>query len=71
MVQVSMNLTNYRLTSLPRAFAAVAAEARRAGVEVRDSEIIGLVPAAAMTGVDPGTLRLRGFSPDQVLENRL
>ena len=70
-VQVSMNLTNYARTSLADAFHAVKREAARAGVSVLESEIVGLVPAAALEGLSPADLQLRDFSSDQILENRL
>jgi glutamate formiminotransferase len=70
-VQVSMNLTNYERTPIEVVFDRVVAEAARAGVEVLESEIVGLVPAAALTGTTPSHLRLRGFSENQILENRL
>jgi len=45
--QVSMNLTDFRVTSLQTAFDAVEREAARLGVEVARSEIVGLIPEAA------------------------
>ena len=70
-VQVSMNLTNYAQTSIFQVFDAVAREAARYGVDVIESEIVGLIPAAALEGADVRTLRLASFTPDRVLENRL
>ena len=70
-VQVSMNLTNYEQTPIRRAFDAVAAAAARHRVAVLESEIVGLLPAAAMDGITPEDLQLTGFRDDQVLENRL
>jgi glutamate formiminotransferase / 5-formyltetrahydrofolate cyclo-ligase len=70
-VQVSMNLTNYEVTSIDRAFAAVEAEAARHGVAVMESELIGLIPRAALAGTTPEALRLKDFTPDRILENRL
>jgi glutamate formiminotransferase len=70
-VQVSMNLLDYRVTPPAAAYAAVAERAERAGAEVVASEIVGLVPAAALDGTDPADLRLRGFTPDLLLEDRL
>lgn len=70
-VQVSMNLTNCQQTSIATAFAAVKGAAERHGVRVVESEIIGLVPEAALAGIDPADLLLRGFSQRQVLEKRL
>jgi glutamate formiminotransferase len=70
-VQVSMNLLDFRVTPPAAAFAAVAAAAARAGVVVAGSEIVGLVPEAALAGVDPAALLLHGFSADKLLERRL
>jgi glutamate formiminotransferase len=70
-VQVSMNLTNYRETSIQEAFDAVAREAARAGVAVLESEIVGLVPAAALTPDVAVHVRLRGTPEDLILENQL
>ena len=47
-VQVSMNLTDYRVTSMATAFRAVQTESAKAGVEIAESELIGLVPQAAL-----------------------
>jgi glutamate formiminotransferase / 5-formyltetrahydrofolate cyclo-ligase len=70
-VQVSMNLTNYEQTPIFRVFEAVAREAARHGVDVLESEIIGLVPAAALSASTGTDLRLAGFGASQILENRL
>jgi glutamate formiminotransferase len=71
LVQVSMNLLDYRVTPPAVAFAAVAGLAERAGARVVRSEVVGLVPAAALAGTDPAALRLDGFTPDLLLEERL
>ena len=71
LVQVSMNLLDYRVTPPAVAFAAVAELAGRAGARVEASEIVGLVPAAALDGVDPADLRLRGDASELLLEDRL
>ena len=71
-VQVSMNLTNYEQTPMFRVFELVKREAARDGVEVLESEIVGLVPAAALTASAAWFLQLEsGFSADQILENKL
>jgi glutamate formiminotransferase len=70
-VQVSMNLTNYKQTPIGLVFERVAAEAAKAGVAVAESEIVGLIPEAALSGTTPESLRLRGFSEDRILERRL
>jgi glutamate formiminotransferase / 5-formyltetrahydrofolate cyclo-ligase len=70
-VQVSMNMTDFTKTSLYRAFELVRIEARRYGVTVVGSEIIGLVPMAALVDCAVYYLGVEDFSPDQVLESRL
>ena len=71
LVQVSMNLTNYEKTPIFRVFEAVKREAARYGVSVLESEIVGLVPAAALLSSVEYFLQIGGFKPDQVLETRL
>lgn len=71
LAQVSMNLTNHEKTPIHRVFETVKREAARYGVMVRESEIVGLVPAAALFEVAAYYLQLEGFSPAQVLEQRL
>ena len=64
-VQVSMNLTNFEKTPMFRVFELVKREAARYGVAVLESEIIGLVPAAALTasrGVVPADGHVYGRS---------
>ncbi len=68
-VTVSMNLVDYEVTGVRAAYDAVVAQATARGSEVTDSEIVGLVPAAAMPDDDAAHVRLRGFDPStQVLE---
>jgi glutamate formiminotransferase / 5-formyltetrahydrofolate cyclo-ligase len=70
-VQVSMNLTNYEKTPIFRVFDLVKREAARYGVTVLESEIVGLVPAAALMQTAEYFLQLEGFTPGQVLETKL
>lgn len=70
-VQVSMNLTNYEKTPVFRVFEIVKREAARYGVAVLESEIVGLVPSAALLAAAQWYLQLDGFTADQVLEHRL
>ena len=70
-VQVSMNLTNYEKTPIFRVFETVKREAARYGVSILESEIVGLVPAAALNAAAEFYLQIGGFKPDQVLENKL
>ena len=61
-VQVSMNLTNFEKTPIFRVFELVKREAARYGVAVLESEIVGLVPAAALVAVGRVYLQIEGFS---------
>jgi glutamate formiminotransferase len=70
-VQVSMNLTNFEKTPMFRVFETVKREAERYGVAVLESEIVGLVPSAALTSAAGFYLQIEGFRADQVLENKL
>jgi glutamate formiminotransferase len=70
-VQVSMNLLDYRHTPIHRAFTVVKEEAEQHGVAVISSEIVGLVPAEALYQVAEWTLRVGDFRADIVLEERI
>jgi glutamate formiminotransferase / 5-formyltetrahydrofolate cyclo-ligase len=70
-VQVSINLTNYEKTPMLRVFEAVKHEAERYGVNVLESEIVGLVPSAALVDAAQAALQLAGFTRTQLLETRL
>ena len=70
-VQVSMNLTDYTQTALYRAFELIKVEARRYGVNVIGSEIVGLGPMEALMDTAAFYLGLEGFSMEQVLEARI
>jgi glutamate formiminotransferase len=70
-VQVSMNMTDFTRTALYRAFELVQIEARRWGVPVVGSEIVGLVPMAALIDTAAYYLQLENFTPEQVLESRI
>ena len=70
-VQVSMNLTNFEKTPIFRVFDLVKREAARYGVTVLESEVVGLIPQAALVQAAEYYLQLEGFTSSQVLENRL
>jgi glutamate formiminotransferase len=69
--QVSMNMTDFTKTPLYRAFELIKIEARRYGVNVIGSEVIGLVPMEAMVRTAEWYLGVENFSMDQVLEKRM
>jgi len=70
-VQVSMNMTDYTKTALYRVFELIKIEARRYGVNVVGSEVIGLVPMEALIDTAAFYLGLEDFSMEQVLEYRI
>lgn len=71
LTQVSMNLTNFQQTPMFRVFELVKREAARYGVSVLESEIVGLVPSAALVSSAEYYLQLERFGADQILENKL
>ena len=71
MVQVSMNLVDYEKNSIYRVLEMARMEAKRWGVSVVETEIYGMVPAAAMLDSASYYLQSNGFDPDQVLELKL
>ena len=70
-VQVSINMTDFTRTALYRVFETVKFEAQRWGVTIAGSEIVGLVPMAAIVDTAEYYLGLENFSIDQVLESKL
>ncbi|MFQ3295959.1 MAG: glutamate formiminotransferase [Halobacteriales archaeon] len=70
-VQVSMNMTDFRGTPLFRVFETIKDEANRHGVTVVGSELVGQVPMEALIDVADHYLRLEDFETEQVLEQRL
>ena len=71
LVQVSMNMTDYRKTSLVQAFEAIRELATKEQVEIVESEIIGLVPLDAILVGATQYFKLARFHREQVLEARL
>ncbi len=71
LVQVAMNLTDYIVTPIHVAFEAVRTRAAEQGVAVAGSEVIGLVPQAALVQAAAHSLALEQFDATQVLETRL
>jgi glutamate formiminotransferase len=69
-VQVSMNLLDFRTTSLETVWRAVETRAAAAGVTVLRGELIGLIPLDAALQVSASALRLDGFDRTRVIEAR-
>jgi glutamate formiminotransferase len=70
-VQVSINMTDYTKTALYRVFELIRIEAKRWGVPVLGSEIIGLVPMGALIDTAVYYLQIENFKTEQVLESRI
>lgn len=70
-VQVSINMTDYTRTALYRVFELIRIEARRWGVPIVGSEIVGLVPMGALIDTAAYYLQLENFKTEQVLESRI
>ena len=66
-----MNMVDYTKSSLFRVFDTVEREAKRYGINVIGSEIIGLVPMSALIDVADYYLRLENFNTSQILEARM
>ena len=71
MVQVSMNLTNYQVTNLPKVLEFIREEALGREVELAESEIVGLIPLRVLEGVVQHYLKYPDFSIRQVIEQRI
>ena len=69
--QVTMNLLDYTQTSMYRVFETVKMEARRYGVRVIGSEVVGIIPMKALIDSAEYYLQIEDFSLDQVLETHL
>lgn len=70
-VQVSMNLVDFRKTAIYQAYEMVKMEARRYGVSIANSELIGLVPLQALIDTASYYLQIEDLQMDQVVENLL
>ena len=69
--QVSMNLTDFNVTGMLTAFNAVQAEAEKRGVQVLESELVGLVPLEALTQLAAQALKLPALNASQIVEMKL
>jgi glutamate formiminotransferase/formiminotetrahydrofolate cyclodeaminase len=69
--QVSMNLTNYQATPIARVVETIRREAQRYGTSIHHSELVGLIPEAALVDAAVWYTQLDQFEPQQVLERRL
>jgi glutamate formiminotransferase / 5-formyltetrahydrofolate cyclo-ligase len=70
MAQISMNITDFRQTSVADAYAAVKRQAARHRTQPVRGELIGLLPEAAFEHDSEWVRQLHGFNPDEKLLER-
>ncbi|MDQ2712179.1 MAG: glutamate formimidoyltransferase [Acidobacteriota bacterium] len=71
LVQISMNLTDYEQTPLHIVYAEVERLAGERGVEIEESEVIGLLPQKAMEMAFAHFVKLPDFSRDRLIEHQI
>jgi glutamate formiminotransferase len=71
LVQVSMNLVNYKVSGMTEVYDAIAREADRLGVEIESAEIVGLVPRDALDRNAAYFTKLDNFSESKILEHQI
>jgi len=71
LVQVSLNLVNYEVTGMETAYDAIKRDAAALGVELDSTEIVGLVPRAALNREAEYFRKLQDFSESKILENQV
>jgi glutamate formiminotransferase len=71
MVQVSMNLTDYRRASIPTVVEAIRREIAGKGLEIAECEVVGLVPMEALVDVLREYLKMPEFDLKQIIETHL
>ncbi|MCK9275225.1 MAG: glutamate formimidoyltransferase [Syntrophales bacterium] len=70
-VQISMNLTDFETTSLCKVFDAVKEKAAAFGIDVLESELIGLIPEAALEGATAEYLQICNFGREKIIEQHI
>ncbi|HHW17882.1 MAG TPA: glutamate formimidoyltransferase [Firmicutes bacterium] len=68
LAQVTMNLLDYHETPISQVYQHIEEEARKRGTDIRDSEIVGMVPLDALLEVVYSRLKLKGFSKHRILD---
>ncbi len=71
LVQVSMNLVNYKVTGMTEVYDAIARECDRLGVEIESAEIVGLIPRDALDRNAAYFKKLEHFSEAKILEHQI
>jgi len=70
-VQVSMNMTNYKKSPLYRVFEVIKREAQRYGVPVVGTEIVGMMPLGALVDIADFYMQFEAFDPKKIVEYKL
>jgi len=71
LVQVSTNIVDYEKNALYRVLELIRMEAKRWNVPVKETEIYGMIPAAAIVDNMSYYMQTSGLDPSQVIELRL
>ena len=71
LVQVSTNIVDYEKYTLYRVLELILMEAKKWNVSVKETEIYGMIPAAAIVDTMSYYMQISGFDPSQVIELRL
>ena len=71
LAQVSINLTDCKETPLKTVFDRVKTLAAEGGVQILESELIGLAPKCAFAGAKPEYLKLKEFDENRLLEKNI
>jgi glutamate formiminotransferase len=71
LVQVSMNLTDFEVTAPSAVYAEVERMCAASGIEIEESELIGLIPAKAIDLPTAARLKIKHFDPGLVIETRI
>ena len=69
--QVSMNLVDFEKTNFDEAYRAIEKEAKKLKVEIKSSEIYGMLPLESLVRAVKNTFKADEFKSDQVLEKKL
>ena len=70
-VQVSMNLTDFEVTPVCKVFDLIKGKAQQCGVDILESELIGLIPQAALEGTTAEYLRICDFCDERIIETHI
>ena len=71
LVQVSMNVVDYEKNGLSPILEFIRMEAKKRGIAVVETEVYGMIPAAALLDSASSYMQIADFDPRQVIELRL